>query len=342
MAVLAYANSFDGAFVYDDIPSIVDNPNLRTLWPITEALGAPDGSTLSGQPVASLSFAINYAFVPAQVRAAIAAAPDSDDAERLTRFAGTSRAFHAGNVLIHVLSALAFYGVLRRTLLEAPLRDRLGNAAQGLALVATLLWVVHPLQTNAVTYVAQRVEALASLLFLLTLYAAIRAREPEASTRWAIVSVAACALGMGTKAMVVSARIVVWLWDVIFTGGGRRYRLYAALACTSVLLAALVWLEPRPDAVGFNFSAWPWWRYLATQAGVILHYLRLAAVPTPLVFVYDWAPVTGWTGAALPVVTVTTLVALTVTGLFRRRPVGVCRGRVFPGARTLGRACCRS
>src|SRR5580765_4640717 len=54
VAVLAYADSFDAAFVYDDIQSIVDNPNLRTLWPITEAIGAPDESTLSGRPVASL------------------------------------------------------------------------------------------------------------------------------------------------------------------------------------------------------------------------------------------------------------------------------------------------
>src|SRR5262245_57081761 len=147
VASVAYANSFNAAFVYDDIPSIVDNPHLRTVWPITDAVRAPDESTLAGRPVASLSFAINYAFVPAGVRAAIAAASDGDDANRLQRFAGTGWAFHAGNLLIHILSALVFYGVLRRTLIAAPLRDRLGSAAQALALMAALLWVVHPLQT---------------------------------------------------------------------------------------------------------------------------------------------------------------------------------------------------
>ena len=103
VAIVAYANSVDAAFVYDDIPSIVDNPNLRTLWPITRTLGAPDESTLDGRPVASLSFGINYAFVPAHVRAAVAA-PESDAADRLTRFAGAGAAVPALPVISVVRS----------------------------------------------------------------------------------------------------------------------------------------------------------------------------------------------------------------------------------------------
>ena len=45
-------------------------------------------------------------------------------------------------------------------------------------------------------------------------------------------------------------------------------------------------MDPRPLSSGFHFAEWPWWRYLATQAGVLLHYLRLAFWPSPLVLDY--------------------------------------------------------
>src|SRR3972149_12118341 len=62
--IWAYGNSFTGAFMGDDLDAIVRNPNVRTLWPPQVPLTAPNDTTLAGRPVASLSFAINYAFQP--------------------------------------------------------------------------------------------------------------------------------------------------------------------------------------------------------------------------------------------------------------------------------------
>src|SRR6188474_2955503 len=59
--VWAYANSFDGVFVFDDIPGIVNNPSIRSLWPPAQWLAAPPGSTPSGRPVLNLTLALNYA-----------------------------------------------------------------------------------------------------------------------------------------------------------------------------------------------------------------------------------------------------------------------------------------
>jgi Flp pilus assembly protein TadD len=328
-AVASYANSFDGAFIYDDIPAIVDNPHVRSLWPIAGAMAAPAESTLSGRPIGSLSFAVNYAFAPASARAAIAAAPLDDDAARFARFERTAWTLHAGNLLIHMLAALALYGVVRRTLVTPPLRDRVGAAADALGLTVAVLWLVHPLATNAVTYLVQRVESLASLFFLLTLYAAIRAHDRRRSTAWAVASVIVCALGMATKPTMAAAPMVVWLWDVVFAGGGRRARVYASLASTWAILAALVWVEPRAHAAGFGFAAWPWWRYLATEAGVVLHYLRLVVLPAPLVFNYDWPPVARWTDAALPVLLLAVAAVVTVFGLLRRHPAAFAAACVF-------------
>jgi hypothetical protein len=49
-------------FTFDDLPSVVDSPNVRSLWPLDEALGAPPGSGASGRPLVALSLALNHAW----------------------------------------------------------------------------------------------------------------------------------------------------------------------------------------------------------------------------------------------------------------------------------------
>ena len=153
----AYASSFDGIFVFDDEPSIADNPNVRSLRPLTRAMAAPPDTTVSGRPIASLTFAINYALAPGDRR--------------------DLRGYHAVNLSIHILAALALFGVARRTLVSTRMRERFGAAATPLAFATALIWLVHPLQTGSVTYIVQRVESLMGLFYLLTLYCAIRAMD---------------------------------------------------------------------------------------------------------------------------------------------------------------------
>jgi len=141
--------------VFDDMPAIVENPHVRSLTPLAAALTAPPEVTTAGRPVAALSFAVSYA---------LAGGYDT-------------WWYHATNVAIHAAAALALFGILRRTLLTDPLRERFGAAAAPLAFAAALLWAVHPLHTQAVTYIVQRVESLMGLFLLLTVYCAIRAAE---------------------------------------------------------------------------------------------------------------------------------------------------------------------
>lgn len=108
-------------------------------------------SPLQGRPLITFTFAANYAISGLQVWS-----------------------YHAVNLLIHVLAALTLFGIVRRTLQGASLRARFGDVSQGLALAVALLWLVHPLQTESVTYVIQRAESLVGLWYLLTLYGAIR------------------------------------------------------------------------------------------------------------------------------------------------------------------------
>jgi tetratricopeptide (TPR) repeat protein len=302
----AYANSFAGRLVFDDEPALVANTHLRSLWPLTGAMGAPPGTTLSGRPGAARSIAVDYAHA-----------------------ADPLAAYHRTNLLIHLLAALAVFGVVRRTLRAPALAARFATASTPLAAVVALLFAVHPLQTDAVTYVVQRVESLMGLVYLTTLYCAIRAAgsQGRSKTAWSTASVLACALGMGTKEAMASAPLVVMLWDYHFAPAISRRRFYAALASTWIVLAVLVAGGYRSTSVGFGFAEWPWWRYLFTQAGVIVHYLRLAFVPAGLVLDYDWRPATSLAQIAIPGLLVCVLLAATIYGALRRRPwafAGAC------------------
>ncbi len=155
---LAYAPAFDGVFVLDDVRAVVRNPTLESL---PAALSPPPESTVSGRPIANLSFAITQAM----------GSP-----------ASPAWSHHAGNLFIHLAAALVLFGVVRRTLLSARLRAAFAASADAVAFAAALVWVVHPLNTESVTYIVQRVESLASLFILLTLYCAIRASGPSAES----------------------------------------------------------------------------------------------------------------------------------------------------------------
>ena len=275
--LLVYAGSLDGPFVMDDVSSIVKNPNVRTLWPLREAISAPNTAPVAGRPTTSFSLALNHAIG--------GMAP---------------RSFRIGNLIIHIAAGLALFGVIRRTFQSPTLAPRFADAASGIAFASALLWLLHPLNSELIGYLTQRSDALFGLLLFCTLYCALRSAASASSTlSWQAAAVIACALGMGSKEIMVTAPVIVLLHDQVFTSGsfssalGRRPALYAGLfASWGVLALALV---GGPDystmRMGFGAGATPQ-AYLLSQGGVILHYLRLVLWPHPLLLDYgDFAPV---------------------------------------------------
>ncbi len=124
---------------------------------------------------------------------------------------------------------------------------------------------------------------------------------------------------MGTKEIAVGAPLLVLAWDWLFRPARRpRWTLFAALAATEIVLALLVYREHRAPSIALGGEMV--WRYLLTQAAVITHYLRLAFVPTGLVFLYTWPLATSIGEVALPAVLVLALLALTIGGLVKRHP----------------------
>jgi len=352
-AFAVYANSLSGPFIFDDVLSIPQNPTIRHLG---SALFPPGGGlTVSGRPLLNLSFALNHALSGDEVWS-----------------------YHALNLLIHLLAGLVLFGIVRRTLvwmegkgqgvtgkgstdqvLIAGRHRRMppeGNVAGFgepalqvqstlLAFAAAMLWMLHPLQTESVTYVVQRSESLMGLFYLLTLYCFIRGAEgqergaveaPAAPGRrnrwvgagWFALSSAACVGGMATKEVMVSAPVLVLLYDRCFVAGSfraawrRRWRVHLALAGTWTLLAALVVSAGnRGGTAGFDISVGIW-EYVATQFQAVSHYLRLSILPHPLILDYgaEWVSHARDVVPYLPVAVL--LIAGTAFALWRRPALG--------------------
>ncbi len=285
--LLAYHNSFTGPFIFDDSASILQNATIRHLWPIWQPLSPPHtgAATVGGRPLINLSLAINYALGGFDVRG-----------------------YHALNLGVHILAGLTLLGVVRRTLLQPRLRERFGAAANELALAAAVIWTVHPLQTESVTYVVQRAESIVGLFYLLTMYCFIRGTESSRPRTWYGLCVGACALGMASKEVMASAPLLVILYDRAFVSGSlreawrRRWPLYLALGGTWILLGYLVFFQGSfgNAVINADFRGVGWWEYLLTEPGVILRYLRLAAWPDPLCFDYFGWPIAGTWQSILP------------------------------------------
>ena len=303
-AALAYHNSFHGALVFDDQANVAENSTLRQLWPPWSALSPPAGAGVGGRPFANLTLALNYAVSGLH--------PWS---------------YHALNLALHALTALGLLSVVRRTLLRPGVSDNIRSAAEPLALATAALWAIHPLTTAVVDYTSQRTEGLMGLCYVLTLLAFIRSVETGARA-WQILAIAACALGMASKEVMVTAPVMVLLYDRTFVSGSlsaawrERRGFYLALAASWLVLAGLMFGSPVAQrGVGFGLGV-PVLDYALSECGAITTYLRLAVWPNPLVFDYGWDFARSAANAAPSVAFVSLAIAATWFFSWRRPMLG--------------------
>ena len=269
--VAIYINSIWAPFEFDDLPSIPDNPTIRSLWPLSGPLSPPSGwgHTVEGRPLLNLSLAVNFA---------------------LSGYATWS--YHFFNIAIHTLAGLTLFGIIRRTFAGPVLRKRFGQDATIAALAGALFWALHPVETEAVTYIIQRAESLASLFLLLTLYCFIRLVAAPTKYIWWSLAVLASLCGMATKEIMVTAPVLVFLYDRTFVAGsfreawGQRRQVHLSLAATWLLL---LWLVAGSGSRGGTYdltNPQAWWTIGLTQFVAVAHYLQLIVWPHPLVFDY--------------------------------------------------------
>lgn len=262
LAVAAYARVLHGEFQFDDDHAIVQNLSIKDLpvmwsgfWP----------ALLDGQRVVTdLTFALNYAQ------------------------AGLDTwAFHVTNLAIHLAAVLLAFLLARRVLRMAG-----SPGADGLAVVIAGMFALHPLQTEAVSYVVQRAEAFASAFYMATLVLLLEAdRRRMTGRRWVAYAAALTCfvLGLGAKVIVITVPASYLAMMATVPGPDVRDQLATwrtRLLRTSPFLMVGAWwasstlrgIEHRPDA-GFSVPGSDPGSYVLTQVRACATYLRLLIWP---------------------------------------------------------------
>lgn len=266
--VFAYSNTFHVPFVFDDYPNIVDNRSLDTL---SKYFNSTVGSNfiLTSRWFALATFAFNKSI------------------------GGTGvTGFHVVNLLIHLSTGLMVYFLAKTTLTSFG-----ENTEQRYAiapLIASLGFVLHPVQTQAVTYIVQRMTSLATLFYLVTflLYARIFMSAPSLSLSkrrmaFYLLAIVSTLLAMSTKEISFTLPLTLALFDVLFLKGSvkqRVTRLSPFVLCMLLMSFCLVGIDKGMDAIThgggdeLSFSL-PRLTYLYTECRVIITYLRLLILP---------------------------------------------------------------
>jgi tetratricopeptide (TPR) repeat protein len=302
---IAYKDTLPVPFLLDDVLSIQHNDTLASL---VTALSPPpeSGVTVSGRPILNLSFAVSKALGD-----------------------GSLAAHHLVNIAVHIANSWLLFGLINGTLRASEIGSTI-KSPHVLALAIALLWSLHPLQTASITYLAQRAEALAVFFYLSTLYFFLRAQSsaPFRSRLLLSASVTACALGMASKEVVVSAPLIVLFYDRAFfsrtfaSAWNAKKSYFLSLALTWIILAlCLAQSGSRGNTAGLQ-SGVPWIHYIYTQTFALTQYVRLMFWPSPLVFDYGRELIQSFSPIAWKACLVLLTVAWVVRRWIKNTPIG--------------------
>ena len=285
LAVLAaYARSFHGPFVFDDLTSIPENPNIQTLWPLTKAMSPPpELGALGGRPLPALSFAVNYALGGLDVRG-----------------------YHVANLLLHLASVLLVWRVVARSLQSPALAGRYRRRGHGLRGRAALGRASAAVRGGRLHRPAHRADD--GVLLPADAVRVAHRLDVEAA---------------GTPGRAPRSRPAHWGWPARSPWCRRRSWCCCTTSRSAAVPSARCSRSAARSTRASRPPGWSWRRssraarrsrgalggagkmtsfeYLRLQTRALTHYLRLVVWPHPLRVVYDWTvPGPELVGAAGP------------------------------------------
>jgi Tfp pilus assembly protein PilF len=270
VGILAYSNTFKAEFNFDDISAILGNPVVRSADPLS------DTSVFKGMRIiGDLTFVANYK----------AAAALTGNGFHVT-------GYHFANLAIHLLNACLVYLLVIWTFSAGSIVPGERGEKGAIAFLAALLFISHPLQTQAVTYIVQRYTSLAATFYLLAVLCYISARRSWGkSTAKAAMAAFMCVLSMvlamKTKEIAFTLPVMIVLYELLFFRAELRKRLMLVAGCLMAMAIIPVSLIAiwgpqaltRLEALTKVQTAMPRMDYLFTQFRVIVEYLRLLFFP---------------------------------------------------------------
>lgn len=281
LAIIIYSNSFNASFHFDDNPSIVENYAIHR-FDLKEIFSR------STRPVLDITFALNYYF------------------GKLNVFG-----YHLVNLSLHIANGILLYFILFWTINYIIPRMSLNFR---IPLYASLIFIAHPIQTQAVTYIVSRSSVLATTFYLLTLLFFIKAYKLRAESGEPFIKpsklyiggafVASC-LAMGTKQIAVTLPVMLLVYDFYFISNGNlkiiknHYKSHLIMFST-IFVTIYLSYPGLSQFISFDYAdgvPMPQtepitsFQYFLTQLHVIPYYIKLLFIPTNLNLDYDW-PIT--------------------------------------------------
>jgi tetratricopeptide (TPR) repeat protein len=278
LVVAAYWPGMQAGFYFDDLTNIVEIPALHwTAFSLEALRQVTEGAMLLGRPLANLSFALNH------LQGGLDPA-----------------GYHWVNLIIHLLvgGALAWVALLLAT--EQPRKALGGWQAAPYAVVAVALFLLHPLNIQAVTYVVQRMTSLSALFVLLALGAYLLARRGQTSRplAWFALSAICWLLGLASKEIAIVLPALLLLYEACFHRAywwrrieplvqrvGRWRLLWIVLVVVAVAIFGIGRLYYHPGLVSWD-ETFPGRDFtgaqrVLTEARIHFFYLSLLLWPAP-------------------------------------------------------------
>ncbi len=276
-----FGQGVHGPFIFDDSIAIEKNPTFHqdSWWAVLK--GKRD-TTYSSRPLINLSFAIDYKL-----------------------YGLNPEPYRWTNIVLQIIIAWVLLGLLSRFLpicLNSSEKNR--YLTDWLALLVSLAWSLHPVQTECVLYITQRSEQFAALGIFLSIDGLIR-HHLTGKKRWLVMMFTACVVSMGFKQNAAVLPPILLLIDYAFLNGSFRKayqskpKAYLAIfAATWSICGAIILYNPNPSCTGTGFGV-SRFEYLMTQSQVIWHYLINCYWPAGLCLSYDWPIVRGFSQVRL-------------------------------------------
>lgn len=267
--IVLYAPTLNHAFHLDDQVNIWGNSYIQiSSLSIDNLIRAGFESPNYKRPVANISFALNYYFNGLNVNG-----------------------FHIVNIIIHALTGIILFYFVKITISLPLIRDRLGEARL-VPFFTAIIWLVHPLHTQSVTYIVQRMNSLAAMFFIMSLLFYVNARlTPKRMKRilFFTVSFIAGVLSFGSKQNTATLPFFVLLYEWYFFQDLRvkisrqHYILIAALSCLLGFVLYFFLGNSPLDKLFPDYGDRPFTmvQRLLTQSRVVIHYISLLIYPSP-------------------------------------------------------------